>query len=142
MKILLTQPEIEQILQAHVLNTITLKDGSTPTIKFTATRGDAGVTAEIDIPYSGMSGLDLGPVAATAEVPDVPSKTGRGKNKATNVFANAGKAATPADPTPKTSTQASSEDAASSEDGSEADGDAAEPEPAAAQSTGRGLFDN
>ena len=120
MKILLTQPEIEQILQAHVLDTISLKDGSTPSIKFTATRGDAGVTAEIDIPYMGMGSLDVS--TDSTKTPESAPKPGTGRKTAakSNLFSTATTPTPPEEasdaPAQEAATdaadQASSEDAA------------------------------
>lgn len=64
MKLIITQPEISEILRDHVLKNVQLKDGAQIKIDFTATRGDDGITASIDIPYIGTSALDLTPPAA------------------------------------------------------------------------------
>lgn len=64
MKLIITQPEIAEILRDHVLKNVQLKDGAQIKIDFTATRGDDGITASIDIPYIGTSALDLSPPAA------------------------------------------------------------------------------
>lgn len=69
MKLILTQAEIEQILRDHILQTVTLVNGSDFTIDFVATRGDAGVTATVDIPYLGLASLP----AITAEAEPTPA---------------------------------------------------------------------
>jgi hypothetical protein len=65
MKLILTQPEIEQILRDHITKTITLATGNNFAIDFVATRSDAGITATIDIPYMGVTALPE--VAAAAK---------------------------------------------------------------------------
>lgn len=57
MKLIITQPELEEIVRAHVLSTVQLRDGSNFKIDFTATRGDDGIVTTIDIPYMGLSGI-------------------------------------------------------------------------------------
>jgi hypothetical protein len=57
MKLILTQPEIEQIVRDHVLNTVQLRSGAELQIEFSATRGEAGITATIEIPYIGVSAI-------------------------------------------------------------------------------------
>lgn len=57
MKLIITQPEIESIVRAHVENTVQLREGAEMKIDFTATRSDDGITATIDIPYMGLGGI-------------------------------------------------------------------------------------
>lgn len=57
MKLIITQPEIESIVRAHVENTVQLREGAEMKIDFTATRSDDGITATIDIPYLGLGGI-------------------------------------------------------------------------------------
>lgn len=57
MKLIITQPEIESIVRAHVLNTVQLREGADVKIDFTATRGEDGIVATIDIPYMGLGGI-------------------------------------------------------------------------------------
>lgn len=59
MKIIITEPELTQIVRSHVLSTVQLQNGSDISIDFSATRGADGITASIDIPYVGMRALDL-----------------------------------------------------------------------------------
>lgn len=59
MKIIITEPELTQIVRNHVLSTVQLQNGANIQIDFSATRGADGVTASIDIPYVGVTGLDL-----------------------------------------------------------------------------------
>lgn len=61
MKIIITEPELTQIVRNHVLSTVQLHNGANIQIDFSATRGTDGVTASIDIPYVGVTGLDLSP---------------------------------------------------------------------------------
>lgn len=75
MKLIITQPEIEAIVRAHVENTVQLREGADMKIDFTATRSEDGITATIDIPYLGVAGIpeiaaavDAKP-AATAPAP-------------------------------------------------------------------------
>lgn len=70
MKLIITQLEIEAIVRAHVLNTVQLREGADVKIDFTVTRGEDGITATIDIPYMGVSGLPVvdAPVAPSTEV--------------------------------------------------------------------------
>lgn len=49
MRIILTQSEIEDALKAHVAQQLTLKEGQNIGINLKPTRGEEGVTAEIDI---------------------------------------------------------------------------------------------
>lgn len=65
MKLIITQPEIEAIVRAHVENTVQLREGAEMKIDFTATRSDDGITATIDIPYMGVAGIPA--IAAAAE---------------------------------------------------------------------------
>ena len=57
MKLIITQPEIEAIVRAHVESTVQLREGAEMKIDFTATRSDDGITATIDIPYLGVAGI-------------------------------------------------------------------------------------
>ena len=57
MKLIITQPEIEAIVRAHVENTVQLREGADMKIDFTATRSEDGITATIDIPYLGVAGI-------------------------------------------------------------------------------------
>ena len=57
MKLIITQPEIEAIVRAHVESTVQIREGSEMKIDFTATRSDDGITATIDIPYMGLAGI-------------------------------------------------------------------------------------
>ena len=59
MKIIITEPELTQIVRNHVLSTVSMQDGRDIQIDFSATRGADGVTATIDIPYTGVAALDL-----------------------------------------------------------------------------------
>ncbi len=74
MKLIITEVEIAAIVRAHVLNTVQMKDGSDIKIEFSATRGTDGIVATIDIPYLGVSSIDLDegkdkPQAAAAPTP-------------------------------------------------------------------------
>jgi hypothetical protein len=66
MKLIFTQPEIEQILRAHVNANVTLATGSDYTIDFVATRSDDGITATIEIPYMSVTSF---PAIANAAGP-------------------------------------------------------------------------
>ena len=68
MKLIITQPEIEAIVRAHVENTVQLREGADMKIDFTATRSDDGITATIDIPYLGVAGIPA--IAAANEAKD------------------------------------------------------------------------
>lgn len=57
MKIRITEPELSQIVRDHIAANVSFKDGAQPTVSFTATRGEDGIVAEIDIPYMGVSAL-------------------------------------------------------------------------------------
>lgn len=107
MKLILTQPEIEAILRAHVNATVQLTSGSDYNIEFTATRSDSGMTATIDIPYMGVASIPAivsannsssAPEAATP-VPDAPTPRGPGRPKgsknATSLLGGAASAPTP-----------------------------------------------
>lgn len=67
MKLILTQPEIEQILRDHVKQNVKLACGDDYTIDFVATRSGDGVTATIEIPYLGVT--SLAEVVATKVTP-------------------------------------------------------------------------
>jgi hypothetical protein len=98
MKLILTQPEIEAILRAHVNSTVQLTSGSDYTIEFTATRSDSGMTATIDIPYMGVSSIpaivSAGQAPAPAETtpavitPDTPVRRGPGRPKGSGNVTN------------------------------------------------------
>lgn len=49
MRILIVQDEIEQAIRSHILNQISIKEGQEIKIDLKATRGDDGMTAEINI---------------------------------------------------------------------------------------------
>lgn len=73
MKLILTQPEIEQIVRDHVLNTVQLRSGAELQIEFSATRGEAGITATIEIPYIGVSAIpEISRAAETSTGPGKP----------------------------------------------------------------------
>lgn len=78
MKLIITQPEIESIVRAHVENTVQLREGAEMKIDFTATRSDDGITATIDIPYLGLGGIPAiaqqQADAAAASAPAGPTK--------------------------------------------------------------------
>lgn len=57
MKLTLNQEEIEVALKQYVGNNVSFKAGSDISIEFTAGRGANGLTAEIDIPYLGVSSI-------------------------------------------------------------------------------------
>ncbi len=98
MKLILTQPEIEAILRAHVNSTVQLTSGSDYSIEFTATRSDSGMTATIDIPYMGVSSIPAIAAAAastsspapetTTPVPDAPATRGPGRPKGSKNVTN------------------------------------------------------
>ena len=73
MKLILTQPEIEQILRKHVNETVTLATGSDYTIEFVATRSNDGIVATIDIPYMGVASLPSIAAAVAASEPAPPA---------------------------------------------------------------------
>ena len=66
MKIRITEPELSQIVRDHIAANVSFKDGVEPTVSFTATRGDDGIVAEIDLPYLGVSALPVGDTTAPA----------------------------------------------------------------------------
>ena len=81
MKLIITQPEIEAIVRAHVEATVSLREGADMKIDFTATRSEDGITATIDIPYLGVAGIpeiaaavDAKPAAAPAPAPKTGPK--------------------------------------------------------------------
>lgn len=75
MKLILTQQEIEIAIKNHVLANVAISNGSSLTIDFSATRGADGLTATIDIPYMGVTQLNLDAVPATDPVAKpTPSK--------------------------------------------------------------------
>ena len=49
MRIIIVQSEIEEAIKAYVLNQIAVREGQEVTIDFKATRGDDGMTAEVNI---------------------------------------------------------------------------------------------
>ena len=71
MKLIITQPELEAIVRAHLNENFQLKNGAEIKIAFTATRGDDGITVTADIPYMGVTQLDLSSTASadTAKTP-------------------------------------------------------------------------
>lgn len=120
MKLILTQPEIEAILRAHVNATVQLTSGSDYNIEFTATRSDSGMTATIDIPYMGVASIpaivsannsNSAPEAPTP-VPDAPAPRGPGRPKgsknATNLLGGAASTPAPVATAPAQSTTAGS----------------------------------
>lgn len=80
MKIILTQQEIEAAITAHVLSTISVREGTDLKIDFTATRSTDGITATIDIPYMGVSSIDL---PMTSPVTEAQQDTTSAGTKAT-----------------------------------------------------------
>lgn len=76
MKIIITEPELTQIVRNHVLSTVQLQNGANIQIDFSATRGADGVTASIDIPYVGVTGLNLSSQAEQTKAEDpIPPTT-------------------------------------------------------------------
>ena len=76
MKLTITQPEIEQIVRAHLTNhTFRVREDSDIEITFSATRGEDGITATIDIPYLGLAGI---PEIAEAAPPAASEQAGPG----------------------------------------------------------------
>ena len=69
MKLVFTQPEIEQILRAHVNANVTLANGANYSIDFVATRSDDGIVATIEIPYMSVASFPAIADAAAAQVP-------------------------------------------------------------------------
>lgn len=108
MKLILTQPEIEAILRAHVNATVQLTSGSDYNIEFTATRSDSGMTATIDIPYMGVASIPAiasannsssAPEAAATPAAETPAPRGPGRPKGskngTGLLGGAASAPTP-----------------------------------------------
>lgn len=83
MKLIITQPEIEAIVRAHVESTVQIREGSEMKIDFTATRSDDGITATIDIPYMGLAGIPAiaDAVAAAGNKPTTTDKPPAGPVK-------------------------------------------------------------
>lgn len=73
MKLIITQPEIESIVRAHVENTVQLREGAEMKIDFTATRSDDGITATIDIPYLGLGGIPAIAQQQASAVTSIPA---------------------------------------------------------------------
>lgn len=59
MKLTLTENEIDEALTQYVFNTISLREGTEINISYTAGRGERGLTAEIDINYLNVEGINL-----------------------------------------------------------------------------------
>ena len=68
MKLTLNQEEIEVALKQYVGNNVSFKAGSDIKIEFTAGRGEKGLTAEIDIPYLGVTSIPAAAVQPAAVV--------------------------------------------------------------------------
>lgn len=91
MKLIITQPEIEAIVRAHVENTVQLREGSDMKIDFTATRSEDGITATIDIPYLGVAAIPAitggapSPIAAASGGQAKPASPRQRVNKASPV---------------------------------------------------------
>lgn len=73
MKLILTQVEIEAAIRGYITNMVTVKDGTTMDIEFTATRGENGLTASVDINYLGVTSVNLNPEATPDSLP-LPQK--------------------------------------------------------------------
>ena len=82
MKLIITQPEIEAIVRAHVENTVQLREGAEMKIDFTATRSDDGITATIDIPYMGVAGIPAIAAANEAAAASTPATPIKGQTRA------------------------------------------------------------
>ena len=63
MKFTLVQSEIEQAIQDYIGKVITVKDGATVTVDLKNTRGTDGITAEVDVSLSPLTGSTVAPVA-------------------------------------------------------------------------------
>jgi hypothetical protein len=78
MKIIITQAEIEEAIRDRILKQITVKDDMEITVDLSATRGDTGFTAAIDIIPKGTTAAapaaKAAPVAAQAAQPAEPIK--------------------------------------------------------------------
>lgn len=73
MKITLNQTEIEAAIKAYVLAEVSVREGVDLTVDFTATRGSDGIMATIDIPYMGVTSMDLS--RAAPETTSAPRAT-------------------------------------------------------------------
>lgn len=71
MKLTLNQEEIEVALKQYVGNNVSFKAGADIKIEFTAGRGEKGLTAEIDIPYLGVTSIPA--VAVSKRAVDTPA---------------------------------------------------------------------
>lgn len=76
MKLIITQPEIEAIVRAYVTDTVQLREDAAMDIEFTATRSEDGITATINIPYMGVTGIPAIAEASEAVTP-APAKAPR-----------------------------------------------------------------
>ena len=95
MKLTLTENEIDEALTQYVFNTISLREGTEINISYTASRGERGLTAEIDINYLNVDSINLKPsenrTQAVEEdvVPEAPSVTEETPvRKADSIFAD------------------------------------------------------
>ena len=93
MKLIITQPEIEAIVRAHVESTVQLREGAEMKIDFTATRSDDGITATIDIPYLGVAGIPAIADAIAAKDASAPAPANAPKPRAARAAAASGKPA-------------------------------------------------
>lgn len=86
MKIQLSQDEIAQAVRDYVSKGVTLSNGNQMSVDFSMGRGENGLSATIDVPYMGVSGIDFSqpvksqpavaqnPVSAVVSTP-VPAPT-------------------------------------------------------------------
>ena len=71
MRIQLRQTEIEEALQQYIVTQGINLSGKDVKIDFTSSRGEAGLTADVDITNSADGGKHAAPVAPKAEAPVV-----------------------------------------------------------------------
>ena len=95
MKLTLTENEIDEALTQYVFNTISLREGTEISISYTAGRGERGLTAEIDINYLNVEGINLKPsedYSQTEKVDDAPEPSSIAEEtparKADSIFAD------------------------------------------------------
>lgn len=67
LKISLVQTEIEEAVRAHIRSMISVREGMDINMVFSATRGEDGLTAAIDIVPAGTTSAAVAPLAAAAQ---------------------------------------------------------------------------
>lgn len=81
MKLILTQSDLEEALRRYVGGMLTLAEGTKMDIEFKATRGENGMSAEVDINYLNVNRIAGIADTARDKMPEEIEEVGRGRQE-------------------------------------------------------------